>query len=171
MLKAVKEQFKSLAKDENKVFHNTLRRQIGKKATALLEERLKKIIVLMPDLIQRIHDYWRIHPDPSPSKKLGSYILTYLYLPKDFLPDDEWGLYGYLDDAYMVAKIYTTIIEDLSSQGAKVFSADKQLYEEVILLKKSIRVVLPKVCEKVDNMVLELSQGKQESFFGLVNSA
>ena len=171
MLKAMKEQLKSLAKDENKAFHVHLRQKVGKKATAILEERLKKIIVFMPDLVGRVYDHWRVQPYASPSKRLSAYVLTYLYLPKDFLPEDEWGLYGYLDDAYMVAKIYTKIIEDIEISGHKMTATDRQLYEEVKFLKKSIHIVIPNVCEKIDQMVLELSQGKQDAYFGLVNKS
>lgn len=168
MLKAMKEQLKFLAKDEEQIFHKNLRKAVGKKATDILEERLKKVIVLMPDLVMRIHDYWRMQPDASPTKRLGSYMLTYIYLPKDFLPQDKYGLYGYLDDAYVVAKIYTTVIEDVQKSTGVVIAMDKDLYEEVKMLKKSIRLVIPTICQKIDGMIDDLSVGKNESFVTMV---
>ena len=171
MLRAMKEQLKSLAKDENKEFHGHLRQKVGKKATALLEGRLKKIIVLLPDLVGRVYDYWRVQPHASQTKILSAYVLTYLYLPKDFLPEDEWGLYGYLDDAYLVAKVYTTILDEVERSGGKIDAADQKLSEEVKLLQKSLRIVIPKICEKIDEMIAELAEGKQDAYLGIFNNA
>lgn len=166
MLRAMKEQLKYLAKDEQKLFHQSLRKAVGKKATMILEERLKKVIVLMPDLVSRIHDYWRMQPEASSTKRLGSYMLTYIYLPKDLLPQDEKvNLYGYLDDAYMVASIYITVIEDVSLSGEQILKVDQKLYEEIKVLRRSIKIVIPKVCQKMDEMIHDLTVGNKDAFF------
>lgn len=172
MLRAMKEQLKVLAKDENGLFHASLRRAVGKRATLLLEEKLKRIVVLIPDLVTRIHDYWRMQPEASSTKRLGAYMLTYVYLPKDFLPQTEdLNLYGYLDDAYMVAKIYTSVIEDISLAGDEILEFDQKLYPEVKSLQKNIRLVIPKVCLKIDEMVNDLVRGNQQSFFNMVEQS
>ena len=43
---------------------------------------------------------------PSNEKKLHGFMSTYLYHPVDFLPESGGGLFGYLDDAYLVGSIY-----------------------------------------------------------------
>lgn len=171
MLREMKEQLKFLAQEEFQSFHDKLRKTIGKKAAAILEERLKKAVLLMPDLVVRIHDYWRMQPDATATQRLGSYMLTYIYLPKDFLPQDEAGLYGYLDDAYMVAKIYTTVIEDVGIDSDHVLSMDKELYQEAKGFKKNIRLVIPRICEKIDGMIGDLSRGNEESFCAMVSAS
>lgn len=168
MLRAMKEQLKYLARDEDHKFHSTLRDHVGKRATEILENRLKNIIVLMPDLVEKIYSYWQSEKTPSKSKNLGSYLLTYMYLPNNFISQKDWGLFGYLDDAYFVAKMFTTVIEDLQYQGVRIRQEDGSLYAEVKMLKQSVRIVIPKECLKIDDMIKDLSEGKQRSFFDLV---
>lgn len=167
----MKEQLKLLAQDQDGKFHAILRGRVGKRATRILETRLKQIIVLMPDLVEKIYSYWQSNKTPTETKKLGSYLLTYMYLPNNFISQKEWGLFGYLDDAYFVSKMFTAVIEDLQAHGCKVRSEDLIFYEEIKMLKQSVRIVIPKESLKIDEMIRELSNGKQEQFFKLVGQA
>ncbi len=91
MLRAMKEQLKTLAETDQTNFHVHLRARVGKRATMILEDRLKEIIVLMPDLVGRIYQHWNNQENPTEVKRLGGYLLTYLYTPQDFLSTDKWG--------------------------------------------------------------------------------
>jgi len=161
MLKAMKEQLKFLAQKDEDNFHVQLRTRVGKKATAVLEERLKKIILLMPDLVSRIYFYWNQSKSNTRSKQLGGYLLTYLYTPEDFLSTSEWGLFGYLDDAYFVAKIYTQVIDDATKEKQKTIGIDSKYYEEAKFLKKYVCGVIPKETKKIDDMILQLNEGNR----------
>ncbi len=164
MLKAMKEQLKYLAQKDEDNFHVQLRTRVGKKATAVLEGRLKKIILLMPDLVSRIYFYWNHSKSNAKSKKLGGYLLTYLYTPEDFLSVKEWGLFGYLDDAYFVAKVYTQVIDDALKENQKTAGIDLKYYEEAKFLKKYVRGVIPKETKKINNMISQLSEDNQEIY-------
>ena len=164
MLKAMKEQLKYLAEHDEKNFHVQLRTRVGKKATVILEDRLKAIILLMPDLVGRIYFYWSKSSLNAKSKKLGGYLLTYLYTPEDFLSAKEWGLFGYLDDAYFVAKIYTQVIDDINQEGGKISGIDLKYYEDAKFLKKYVRGVIPKESKKIDDMILQLNEGNQKIY-------
>lgn len=164
MLKAMKEQLKYLAQNDAGNFHVQLRTRVGKKATAILEDRLKEIILLMPDLVSRIYFYWNQSKSNTKSKKLGGYLLTYLYTPEDFLSAKEWGLFGYLDDAYFVAKVYTQVIDDVTKEKQKIAAVDLKNYEDAKFLKKYVRGVIPKEAKKIDEMILQLSDGNQKIY-------
>ena len=166
MLRAMKEQLKILALDEDKRFHNILRARIGKKATGLLENRLKQLIILMPDLVERIHYYYgHLQKDNSITKKLGGYMLTYLYHPTDFISEEEWGLFGYLDDAYFGAAVFEKIIHEVSVEDQILIEPDKKFNESLKLLKASARSVIPKEASKIDNMIQDIVNGEESSFF------
>jgi len=171
MLKAMKEQLKELSLDKQGQFHLILRERVGKRATEILETRLKRAIVLMPDLIALLYGYWEKDNASSTTKKLGSYLLTYLYVPKDYLSEKDWGLFGYLDDAYFVAKMYTTVIQDIQVSGAKLRSADLKLFEEVLSLKKDVRIAILKESKQIDQLIDDLLDGKQESYTSLVSQS
>jgi len=164
VLKAMKEQLKTLAETDKENFHIKLRTRVGKKATGILEEKLKEIIVLMPDLVSRVYLYWNRSDNKSKAKKIGGYLLTYLYTPEDLLSTKEWGLFGYLDDAYFVAKIYTQVIDEINEAKGKVAGIDFKYYEKSKYLKKYVRGVIPKEAKKIDEMILQLNEGNQKIY-------
>ena len=167
MLRAMKEQLKILALDEDKIFHNILRERIGKKATGLLENRLKQLILLMPDLVERVYYYYgHLQTNNSKAKKLGGYLLTYLYHPEDLI-SDEWGLFGYLDDAYFSAAVFEKIIHEVSVEDQILIEPDKKFNESLKLLKASARSVIPKEASKIDNMIHDIVKGEEVSFLNL----
>lgn len=170
MLKAMKEQLLSLAKDENKEFHTVLRKRIGKKATSVLEDRLKRSITLLPDLVSRIYFYWNRGKSLSQTKHLGGYLLTYLYEPDDFLSNKKWGLFGYLDDAYFVVSVYSKVIlEELAGQR-KISAMDLGFYEETKSLIPCIKSVLPEETRKIDDMINGIYEGDKQVFLSAFNS-
>ena len=171
MLKAMKEQLKQLSLDKDGQFHLILRERVGKRATEILETRLKRIVVLMPDLISQLYGYWEKENTSSTTKRLSSYLLTYLYAPKDYLSEEDWGLFGYLDDAYFVAKMYTTVIEDIQVSGGKLRTSELRLFEEVMSLKKDIRIVILKETKQIDQLIDDLLIGNQESYESLVSQS
>lgn len=170
MLKAVKEQLKRLAEDNDKSFHLSLRDKVGKRATHILEKRLKQMIVLMPDLVERIYFCWKESRNDSQTKKLGAYLLTYLYLPMDFLPDQR-GLLGYLDDAYFVARVYSMVIQDARLAAGKIKPSDIALCDQLKMLEKDARIVIPNECRLIDQMIQDLCEDKKKSFFELIEKS
>lgn len=164
MLRAMKEQLKLLSETDQSNFHVHLRGRVGKKATAILEDKLKEIIVLMPDLVERIYKYWDRSDNQSKVKNLGGYLLTYLYTPEDFLSAKEWGLFGYLDDAYFVAKMYTQVIDEVKDSGGKVDRVDLKFYDQAKYLKKYVRGVIPKESEKIDQMIFQLKENNNQMY-------
>lgn len=161
MLAAFKEDLKRLAADPRDDFHGKVRRRIGKRATAILEKRLKQIILLMPSLVKRIRDHWQDENANTDIKKMGSFVFAYLYHPHDFLSKDEHGLFGYLDDAYLVVNIYERVIS-----GAKTLS-DEDLEFLMILqkTKKYVQAVIPKETKRIEEMIEgALNEEKFEKF-------
>lgn len=165
----MKEQLKILAETDKENFHIQLRTRVGKKATSILEEKVKGIIVLMPDLVSRIYLYWNRSDNKSKAKKIGGYLLTYLYTPEDLLSTKEWGLFGYLDDAYFVAKIYTQVIDEMNETKGKVAGIDLKYYEKAKYFKKHIRGVIPKEVKKIDDMVEKINNNEQAIFAEVFN--
>ena len=164
MLRALKEQLKVLALDEDNKFHKALRRHVGKKATELFESRTKQLILLMPDLVERIYYYYgHLQKDESKKNKLGGYLLTYLYHPNDLI-GEEWGLLGYLDDAYFAAVVFEKIIKEVAKEDQLLIEPNKEFNESLRHLKVTVRSVIPKEAQKIDQMVEEIIKGEMESF-------
>ena len=165
----MKEQLKTLAQTDQQSFHVHLRERVGKKATTILENKLKDIIVLMPDLVSRIFLHWNKSENHSKVKKMGGYILAYLYTPEDFLSTSEWGLFGYLDDAYFAAKMYTQVIDEIKASGGKIVGIDFKYYDQAKYLKKYVRGVIPKETQKIDKMIFGLKDDKSKIYEDIFN--
>ncbi len=167
MLRALKEQLKVLALDEDSKFHDVLRKRVGKKATELFEDRIKQFIMLMPDLVERIYFYYgNLQDDNSRTKKLGSYVLTYLYHPDDLISED-WGMFGYLDDAYFGAVVFEKIIAEVPRRHQLLVEPDKTFNETIRHLKASARSVIPEEALRIDHMIADILKGDEVRFIGM----
>ncbi len=152
MLTAFKEELKRLAVDPLDPFHQKIRDRIGKRATHLVEKRLKQLILLMPGLVRRIHVHWEKSSAGSEIKRLGGFMFIYLYQPKDFLPEDEHGLFGYMDDAYLVLVVYEKVVRAAGHRGA-FDQEDEEYLKQIQASKRYIKAVIPKESKKIEVMV------------------
>jgi len=165
MLRAFKEHLKEMSKNPKDKFHLQVRKRVGKRATAILEKRLRLLILLMPDIVSRIYGLWRQQKAPSEVKKLGGFPLTYLYQTKDFLSAHERGLFGYLDDAYFTALVYEKVVEDLRQEAPSIMTSDdKKNYEKIKEFKRDAKIIIPKEALKIERMLEEIIKGEETVF-------
>ena len=169
MLQEWKEQLRVLAASPDSQFHLNIRKRVGKKATLILEGKLKELILLMPNLVSRVYAFWTKQKSPSSVKKTAGFLLTYLYHPKDFLSEEEYGLFGYLDDAYLAALVYEKVLQEASGGSERIASIDQEFLEKVGSLKQTAKMVIPKEAEAINRMVEEILEGNQSAFVGLFN--
>ncbi len=153
MLTAFKEELKRLAVDPLDPFHQNIRDRIGKRATQVVEKRLKQLILIMPGLVRRIHVHWEKSNAGSEIKKLGGFMFIYLYQPKDFLPEDEHGLFGYLDDAYLVLVVYEKVVRATENAGGTLDKQDEEYLKQILTSKRYIKAVIPRETKKIETVV------------------
>jgi len=167
MLRAMKEQLKTLALDKEKKFHSVLRKRVGKKATAILENKIKQLILLMPDPVESVYEQWSNQKASYKTKKLGGYMLSYLYQPRDLISEEEWGLFGYLDDAYFVATVYVKVLDEFYFMDQKLFIASRKLSETIKTLMTTTKSVIPDEANKIDLMVQGILDGQDSNYFNV----
>lgn len=161
MLQAFKDELKRLSNLPDDPFHTKIKVRVGKRATAILEKHLKQMILLAPSLIARIRTLWQSKESGPEVKRLGSFVMAYLYHPKDFLAEEEHGLFGYLDDAYLVSEVY----ERVTARSPLVTQEDDEYLKLLAKSKKYVRSVIPDEAKRIEMMVEEALQSKQfESF-------
>ena len=106
MLKALANQLRNLATEDEAGFRECIRKRLGGGPTDEQVKAVKEFIFLLPPVLQQLSDYWSDEACPSQAKKLSVRIITYIYSPDDYLPEEEHGLFGYLDDAYLVVSAF-----------------------------------------------------------------
>lgn len=149
----------------NDDFHYQIRCRVGKRATRLLEQRLKNLICLMPQLLSRVMGYCEYKEVPPTIKKSIGFILTYLYHPQDFLPEDNQKLFGYLDDAYCVALVYERILRNLQKANVKLNAVDDDFLRQFALMKRGVKAVIPEEGLKISDMVAGIYKGNSDAFY------
>lgn len=165
MLHAFKAQLKTLAKEPQNSFHKEIRKRIGKRATALLEKRLRQLILITPDIIERVHVFWRQFPKEAPARRISGYLLTYLYHPTDFLSEDKHGLFGYLDDAYFAALVYENVLGEVKESGHSLSLTDRRFLKDVANMKAAAKLVIPDESKKIDALFNEIqTSGESEVY-------
>lgn len=165
MIKAIEERLKRLGEDDNSDFHNQIRQRVGKRATRLMEERLKNIIYLMPKLLSRALSHCDHRGIPPELKRSIGFVLTYLYHPRDFLPEDNRKLFGYLDDAYCIGLVYEKVLRILQKTGVELSACDEGFMREFGLTKRNMKAVIPDETKKISEMITGILKGNNESFY------
>lgn len=165
MLHAFKTQLKSLSEDPSDPFHLKVRQRVGKRATLLLEKRLRQLIVITPEVIQRVYLLWKQFPEDAPARRVSGYLLTYLYHPQDFLPEDQHGLFGYLDDAYFAALVYEYVLGAIEGTGYSSTALDKRFVKDIAHMKASAKLVIPAEAKKIDEMFIEIQKTDKSALF------
>lgn len=165
MIAVFEEHLKRMTVKHAEPFHAELRKRVGKKATAVIEKRLKHLIMIMPRLLSEAYERCRREEVPHEIRRLVGYALTYFYHPMDILPEGEDELFGYLDDAYFVGLVYEKLLEadsDLKESGLSSF--DRDFLKMFPKLKRNLKSVIPEESEEV-RRIFEKLLGRERGFF------
>jgi uncharacterized membrane protein YkvA (DUF1232 family) len=164
VLTSFKKQLIQLAEDSDRRFHLEIRKRIGKRATPLYEEKIKQLIVHTPDRLTRIYELWNTKKSSGDLSRIAGFILAYVYNPKDFLSCDDYGLFGYLDDAYLVILVYEQVLWGAQIQGIKIKESEHELLESIGDVRALVKVLIPKEAQQIESMLEELIQGRDEQY-------
>lgn len=165
MLKNIEDRLKRLAADDKNDFHNQIRKRVGKRATPILEQRLKDLICLMPQLLARTMAHCDHNKIPAEIKKSIGFALSYFYHARDYLPEGDQGLFGYLDDAYSVGLVHRKVLLFLKRSTVKLTPSDEVFLKQFSLVERSVKAVIPDEARKVSDMMAGIFEGANESFY------
>lgn len=149
MLAAIREEIKLMAQDPSKPVYWKIRERVGKRAANVLEGKVLQLIQLMPKIMERMKYIHDLSERQERSKKLESFVFSYVFHPYDFVCKETHGLFGYLDDAYLVAIIY----EDLMTHGTSFTMEDMNYLEIIRKSKPCIESILPEETRLIREMV------------------
>lgn len=167
MLMAFQRRLDELALDKDRNFEKSVvGRWKGAEMPSGLVEDLKAFVTLLPHIEKRIFALYVCLPETSKVKKLGSYFLTYMYQPDDFLPESETtGLFGYLDDAYIAALFYELIIEEIEvAETFELMATDRELAKKVLRLRRKAKGIIVDEAIKIKQMIGELFDGDESTY-------
>jgi len=153
MLKALFEQLRKLADEQEDSFIEEIKRKQGGKVNEDQIKAVKEFIFLLPAVLEQMIEYFNTDSVPSDVKQLSGHIIAYIYNPSDFVSEEEHGLFGYIDDAFLAVSAF------LRMQDSHKKDWQEKSKEELELLKRSRELIhipellIPNETKKVDQLL------------------
>lgn len=164
MLQALKNQLTQLAADPRDPFAAKIRERVGARRALLYAKPLRDLILVMPQLITQIQVWCSESKIPSRMKRLHGFVLSYLYHPYDFIPDEGTGLFGYLDDAYLVASVYERTRCQMDHAKRPSLHNMEYIAEQIPAWQELARQFLPSETQRIEYMLDEFVEGRTKTF-------
>lgn len=160
-----------LADEGRSSFAQKIAERVGPQEVHECGDGLRDLVLLMPPLLKRLRRLWEDPQLPSEVKNLSGYIVTYLYHSQDVIPEDEDCLFGYVDDAYLIASTYLQAADFLSHDHPLKRDQERQLILRTRELVSLARRVIPREAEMSEGMAEALVAGDDQEFQRILASA
>ena len=171
MFNTLQKQLKLLATDPNDPFTATIRKLVGPRDAVYYERPLRAMILAMPAMIGQIRGWSTESKFLSPIKRLHGFIMAYIHNPEDLLPERKMGFFGYIDDAYLVAKVYQRTMFEADCSGIKRFIKDETIPQKLHGWIKIVKQLLPEETSAMDRLLNEATRIRSGNFSDLLSQA
>jgi len=164
MLKALADHLRQIAETSDDRFRESVSKRLNGKATEEQISALKEFIFLLPVTLKQLGSYWNDKNTPLKAKRLSGLIISYIYQPDDFLPENNNGLFAYADDAYVAVSAFLRIqdlyLRDWQDKSEEEINLEKRARKLMIAPK----IVIPNEVNRIESMLDSYMNGEIESF-------
>jgi uncharacterized membrane protein YkvA (DUF1232 family) len=160
MLKVLDDQLRSLANLKDDDFRRAIAARLNGKATEDQVKSVKEFIFLMPPVLKQLTNYWNEKKTPAEAKRLSGFIVTYIFHPDNLISLENNGLFGYIDDAYLVVATFLRMEEMALKDWRAKSSAELELWERCRAHLAAPKLVIPDEVARIDEMIDSIIQGK-----------
>ncbi len=160
MLEVLAYQLRQLADEGEEEFRAVLKSRIKGSLTEEQVKATKEFIFLLPPVLRYLSAYWNDKKAPRELRRFSSNIIAYIYHPHDYLAEEELGLFGYLDDAYVVVSAFLKIQETYLKDWQEKSREELELVERARELISVPKVLIPNVTERLDKLFESWQDGK-----------
>jgi len=127
------------------------------------------MVLALPGMVEGIREsVEKTSLDPS-VRRLESFALAYLYSPTDYLPEKSFGLFGYVDDAYLIANVYERTLNELAARGLRLKHGNKIKINDVQNWIEVAKRLLPNEMSGIDRLLQDV-RSRSVGGFGAVFS-
>jgi uncharacterized membrane protein YkvA (DUF1232 family) len=171
MLQQLQIRLNVLAGDPSDPFTGSIRALVGPREAVLYERPMRELILAMPAMTRQIRGWITGANFQSGITRLHGFAMSYLYSPEDLLPETTLGLFGYLDDAYLVARVYHKTLLEADCLAASRLPADAPKPGAVNDWLLLARRLLPRETAALDKMLQEVLTTRTGNYAGLLARA
>jgi len=163
MLKRLREHLKSLATDSRDPYDSIIRRLAGPRDASCFGRSLRVMILAMPDLLAQLEAWAAESGLPARHRLMRGFALAYLNHPENLLPTRTLGLFGYTDEAYLIARVYYLTMRDPDWSGQRYHVDDEELARAVPEWLELARRLLPADTARIDRLIEDVSHGREDA--------
>jgi len=170
MLRALQNHLRDLAEDKTGKLKSEIEARWGDEVTEDQVHAIKEFIFLLPPSLKVLSQYWSDKKTPAKLKNLAGLIITYVYHPHDLISDKEHGLFGYIDDAYLVVASFLRIQDMYIRDWADKSELERDLIERAKELINVPKLIIPDEATEIDDSITRCLDGKIEDVGTLLAS-
>ncbi|MDQ7774193.1 MAG: hypothetical protein RDU13_11815 [Elusimicrobiales bacterium] len=161
----------SMAEDPSDPFTGSIRALVGPRDAVKYERPMRELILAVPAMTAQIRN-WISGPGFQPGiVRLHGFAMEYLYSPDGLLPETSMGLFGYLDDAYLVARVYHRTLLEADCLASGPLPAGAPQPGSVHDWIRLARQLLPRETAALDKMLDEVFATRAGNYAGLLEKA
>lgn len=162
---------RTAVKREGAALYQAVRERFPGRRSRRISRELRSFILVMPDMLRQIRAWAADDEAPSAWKRLQGYALSYLYSSEDLLPESRQGLLGYLDDAYLIGRVFEMALLRAAEPRLRGLPGQEDLVVQVPRWNALTRTVIPDVADRIDQMLAELNRGETRLFNRILQAA
>lgn len=171
MLQQLQSRLNALAGNPADPFTGSIRALVGPRDAVLYERPMRELILAMPAMTAQIRNWITGARFQSGIVRLHGFAMAYLYSPEDLLPETSMGLFGYLDDAYLVARVYHRTLLEADCFASGPLPAGAPQPGNVHDWLRLARQLLPRETAALDKMLDEVFATRAGNYAGLLEKA
>ena len=160
MLKVLDDQLRSLAHSNEDDFRMAIAVRLNGKVTEDQIKSIKEFIFLMPPVLKQLTNYWNAKKTPAEAKRFSGLILTYIFHPDNLISQEHNGLFGYIDDAYLVVASFLRMEEMAFKDWHQKSSQEFELLQRCRNLISAPILVIPNEVIQIERIIDSMIQGK-----------
>jgi uncharacterized membrane protein YkvA (DUF1232 family) len=161
MLNALKNQLVQLSEKSMESLDKRFGEQVTFQQAKTLAPSLRNFVLSLPELLQQTRLWFESPHTPPELRRIYGYVLTYVYHTVDLVPEEDYGFWGYLDDAYLVGMAYQKALEYNQYQPTTLPGTFNQQLPKWLA---EVRQVIPQETETLDHLFGKLLRGELDAF-------
>ena len=161
MLKALQNHLRSLANGKDDILKKEIEARWGSEVTNDQVQAIKEFIFLMPAALKVLSTYWSEKKTPSDAKHLAGLIITHVYHPHDLISDEKHGLFGYIDDAYLVVSSFLRIQDMYIHNWDEKSDLERDLAQRARDLINVPKILVPNETKAIDEAISSWQKGSE----------
>lgn len=171
MLQQLQTRLNILAGDPADPFTGSIRALVGPRDAVQYERPMRELILAMPAMTAQIRNWITGTRFQSGITRLHGFAMAYLYSPQDLLPETTLGLFGYLDDAYLVARVYHRTLLEADCFASGGLPADAPEPKDVHDWLRLAKQLIPRETSALDKMLDEVFLTRAGNYSALLAKA